>query len=132
MRSRITLLVILFAFLVAACGGDTASASVELVPARVAASAIEATDVVVLDIRTPEEFQGGHIEGAINIDFYATDFADQLAQLDRGTEYVMYCRSGNRSAEAAKIMKDLEFAAVDEIDGGILSWVGSGFPIVLP
>lgn len=88
--------------------------------------------MVVLDVRTPEEFADGHIEGAINIDFYAADFESMLAELDREAEYVMYCRSGNRSAQTATIMRRLDFAQVDEIEGGILSWVAAGLPVVAP
>ena len=117
---------------IAACGGDSTTASIELVAAADAASTIESTDVVVLDVRTPEEFAAGHIDGAVNIDFYAADFQMQLGELDRNASYVMYCRSGNRSATTATIMRGLEFTEVDEIDGGILSWVETGLPVVVP
>lgn len=85
---------------------------------------------VVLDIRTPEEFADGRVEGALNIDFYAADFADRIAALDRNATYVVYCRSDSRSGQAMDLFRDLGFAAVHEIDGGILSWIQAGLPVV--
>ncbi len=137
MRSRLLLLALPFALLVAACGGSSAPEStgddggVRLVqPAD--ADALLGDDVVVLDIRTPEEFQAGHVADAIMIDFYADDFADQLAELDRDATYVMYCRSGNRSAQAAETMTNLGFTDVAEIDGGVIAWDDAGYDLVVP
>lgn len=89
-------------------------------------------DLVILDVRTPEEFDEGHIDGATMLDFYRSDFADQLAALDREVPYVLYCRSGNRSSQARAMMSDLGFTTVDDIDGGILAWQSAGFPVVTP
>jgi phage shock protein E len=85
---------------------------------------------VVLDLRTPEEYSQGFIEGAVNIDFYATDFSTQLDELDKGVHYVVYCRSGNRSAAAMDTFEDLGFTDVTEIDGGIVNWYQEGYPVV--
>ena len=85
--------------------------------------------LVVLDIRTPEEFADGHIAGARNLDFYEPDFAASLDTLDKDLPYFVYCRSGNRSSSAIETMKDLGFAEVYELDGGIVSWAESGLPI---
>ncbi len=87
-------------------------------------------DLVILDVRTPEEFAEGRLEGAIMIDFYEADFADQLAELDPNVPYLLYCRSGNRSGQAAAVMEQLGFTDVSDIDGGILSWSDAGLPLV--
>ncbi|MDH3499651.1 MAG: rhodanese-like domain-containing protein [Acidimicrobiia bacterium] len=114
-------------------GCSASAATIERVQPGAAAEIVEAdADVVVLDIRTPEEFGQGAIEGATNIDFYAPDFADQLDHLDRDVHYVVYCRSGNRSGQSMSIFADLGFADVTEIDGGVVSWLEEGLPIVLP
>lgn len=127
-RSSATVALVVLLALLAGCGGSTGQ--IELVSAIDAAETIaENPGHIVLDVRTPEEFAGGHIDGAINIDFYAADFADHIANLDPGASYVLYCRSGNRSAETAKLMNDLDFADVDEIDGGVLSWAAAGLPL---
>lgn len=133
--------------LVAGCSEDTADASQESVAKADAAdtgpgvrlvtpqdgAAIQAdppADLVVLDVRTTEEFAEGHLDGAIMVDFYAPDFADQLADLDPDVPYLLYCRSGNRSGQAADLMADLGFADVADIDGGIVAWADAGLEIV--
>lgn len=88
-------------------------------------------DLVILDVRTPEEFAEGHLEGAVMIDFYREDFASQLADLDPDVPYLLYCRSGNRSGQTAAIMDELGFTDVADVDGGILSWMQANFPTVV-
>ena len=90
------------------------------------------SNVIVVDIRTPEEYAAGIIEGAVNIDFYETDFASQLDALDKDTHYVVYCRSGNRSGQAMGTFADLGFTEVTEVDGGIVDWYAAGLPVVAP
>lgn len=80
------------------------------------------TQLVILDVRTRDEFRSGHIEGATNIDFYAKDFAERLATLDKDKSYFVYCRSGHRSSEAVKILAAKGFARVDNLAGGLLKW----------
>ena len=127
MRLRRALAMAMMLIAVAGCGGTSA---IELVTAQEAAATLEdTTPEIVLDVRTPEEFAEGHIAGAINVDYYAADFRSQLEALDPGANYVLYCRSGNRSAETAQLLNDLEFQAVDEIDGGILAWLDAGLPL---
>jgi phage shock protein E len=121
-------LVVALALAVVACSGG-ATAVIETVdPARASQIAAE-PGTVVLDIRTPEEFATGHVAGAVDIDFYATDFADRIATLDRGTRYVVYCHSGNRSAQAMELFHQLDFTDVHEVAGGIAAWVAAGLPI---
>jgi rhodanese-related sulfurtransferase len=86
-------------------------------------------DLVVLDVRTPEEFAEGHLEGAVLVDFYAADFAEQLAALDTDVPYLVYCRSGNRSGQALGVMEQLGFASAVDVDGGIVAWTGAGLPV---
>lgn len=86
-------------------------------------------DLVVLDVRTPEEFAEGHLEGAVLVDFYAADFADQLAALDTDVPYLVYCRSGNRSGQALGVMEQLGFASAVDVDGGIVAWADAGLPV---
>lgn len=87
-------------------------------------------DLVVLDVRTAEEFADGHLEGAVMLDFYDPDFAAQIAELDPGVPYLLYCRSGNRSGQTAEIMEQLGFSDVSDVEGGILAWADAGQPIV--
>jgi len=89
-------------------------------------------ELVILDIRTFDEFAAGHIDGATMLDFYGADFADQVAALDKDVPYLLYCRSGNRSAATSQMMSELGFADVAELDGGIISWDAAGLPFVTP
>jgi len=87
-------------------------------------------DFIILDVRTPEEFAEGHIEKAINIDFYFETFRDELEKLDRNKTYLIYCRSGARSGNALDIMDELNFREVYNILGGIRDWEAEGLPTV--
>lgn len=85
--------------------------------------------VVVLDIRTPAEFKSGHIPGAVNIDFYNKNFEADLSKLDKNAQYFVYCRTGNRSSSALKLMHKLGFTKVWHLYKGIVDWKGAGLPI---
>jgi phage shock protein E len=120
----------------AAPAGETAGGSTEIsgistvsVDAAAAIAADPPADLVLLDVRTPEEFAEGHLEGAVLIDFYDADFADQLAALDRDVPYLVYCRSGNRSGQAMSVMEDLGFTSAVDVDGGIVAWSAAGLPV---
>ena len=87
-------------------------------------------DFMIIDVRTPEEFAEGHIENAINIDFYSQTFEEELDRLDRGKAYFIYCRSGNRSGQAREIMKAMGFTEVYNLSAGIVDWISAGLPVV--
>ena len=99
-------------------------------------SADEAADLIksgtgsrsfmILDIRTPGEYRGGHIPNAVLLDFHSPAFRDNLAALDKSRTYLMYCRSGNRSGRAMSLFGELGFMRVLELRGGIKAWVASG------
>ena len=114
-------------------GCSPSGATLETVSPEAAAAVIaEETNEMVLDIRTPAEYNEGIIEGAINIDFYEASFADNLEILDKNAHYVVYCRSGNRSGQAMSTFEDLGFMNITEIDGGITNWYNTGHEVVLP
>lgn len=74
------------------------------------------TDAVIIDVRTPAEFAAGHLEGAVNINLQSPDFEQQIADLDSDGEYIVYCQSGNRSAQAVAAM-EAEGLDVDDAGG---------------
>lgn len=86
--------------------------------------------VVLLDVRTPMEFVEGHIEGATNIDFQSGSFESQIESLDKSATYAVYCRSGNRSGQAVKVMHDAGFHDVFHLDGGVIDWTNAGMMLV--
>ncbi len=85
---------------------------------------------VILDVRTPAEYEEGRIEGAINVDFRSPAFRANLEKFDRGGTYLVYCRTGNRSGQALKLMKELGFGDVIHLSSGIVKWQEEGFPTV--
>lgn len=88
--------------------------------------------IVVVDLRTPEEFKKGHIEGAINVNFNSEDFEKKLAKLDRDQSYLMHCLSGGRSAASIPIWEKLGFKKVLHLKAGKMGWAGEGKPLVVP
>lgn len=126
-------LLVLVGLVTAACGGATAAADFTRVGANDFAAAIDGDPAgVVVDLRTSEEIGVGFIEGAGQLDFYDPAFRSVLEGLDRDAHYLVYCNSGNRSAETLALMKDLGFSHVTELDGGIVAWNAAGLPTVTP
>ncbi len=87
-------------------------------------------DFVILDVRTPDEFASGHLSGAINIDYEAATFKDDIQKLDKDFTYLVYCRTGVRSAMAQSVMKEAGFKNVTSLIGGITEWMAEGFTVV--
>lgn len=79
-------------------------------------------DVQLVDVRTPSEYDEGHIEDATLIDYQSEDFKDRIQQLDKSKPVYIYCRSGGRSGMASEIMSELGFIEVYDLEGGILAW----------
>lgn len=76
----------------------------------------------IIDVRTTEEFADGHISGAQNIDFYAEDFLNQFEQFAPDEPLAIYCRSGNRSSQALRQLRQAGFTDIVELEGGIVAW----------
>ncbi|MFZ1704145.1 MAG: rhodanese-like domain-containing protein [Saprospiraceae bacterium] len=81
-----------------------------------------AKDFVVLDVRSKEEFETGHIENAFNLDYHSEDFVNQLVEMDKTKTYLLYCRSGIRSAKAMDIFLEKGFKHLYHLKGGYLDW----------
>jgi rhodanese-related sulfurtransferase len=78
--------------------------------------------LIILDVRTPEEYFEGHIENAINLDVNSTTFATEITKLNKESEYLVYCRSGNRSLVASELMKKSGFKNIFNMEGGFTAW----------
>lgn len=76
---------------------------------------LDLTNSIIIDVRTLEEFNDGHLKGALNIDIFAADFKSQIERLDRNKNYLLYCRSGNRSGQAMHFMKQLGFKSAENL-----------------
>jgi phage shock protein E len=122
-----------FAFNHLALGDEEKAQVIKDVSASEALSLVERRGndphFIILDIRTEEEFTQGHIENAINIDYRSEDFSRRLQELDKGDAYLLYCKSGGRSAKALEIMKELGFREVYHLFKGFMSWEEEGLPV---
>ena len=84
---------------------------------------------MIVDVRTPAEYAAGHLEGALNLDLQAPSFDEAVDDLDSDVDYVVYCQTGNRSAQAVSVMVDADLTVQDA--GGIDEAANAtGLPIV--
>jgi len=90
----------------------------------------ENPNFIIIDIRTPEEFESGHLADSIIIDYYESTFEKDIDQLDKEKTYLIYCRTGRRTGLAMDIMEDLNFLNVYNMLGGITQWGIEGLPII--
>lgn len=91
---------------------------------------LKQSDVQLIDVRTPEEFNQGHLENAKNIDIMGDDFDAQVASLDKTKPVMVYCKSGGRSAKASERLKELGFTTITDLEGGITNWNSENKPTV--
>jgi len=87
-------------------------------------------DLIILDVRTDSEYKSGHLEGAINIDYYSENLETLLNKLDKTKPILVYCKSGARSRRTTNIMEGLGFKKIYNMEGGILDWEYEGLPAV--
>ena len=85
-------------------------------------------DFIIIDVRTADEFNSGHLAKAVNMDYSSSDFKSNVDKLDRNKEYLIYCQTGIRGAAATQIMLDLGFTKVHNLSGGIVQWLNAGYP----
>ena len=85
--------------------------------------------IVVLDVRSPEDFQAGHIPGAKNLDFFGKDFATQVAALDKSKTYLVHCAAGGRSAQACRVFEQEKVPSVLHLNEGFKAWEKAGKPV---
>src|SRR4051794_2534476 len=89
----------------------------------------EKKEIVVLDVRTADEFKEGHIAGAKNVDFQSEDFKKQVAALDKSKTYLVHCAAGGRSARALKVLEADKFEHVYHLNDGFTGWKQAGKPV---
>lgn len=85
----------------------------------------EMETVILVDVRTPEEYAAGHLDNALNINWYDADFADQIGKIDKDNTIYVYCKKGGRSAKAAQMLDSLGFKAVVDLEGGYDAFTAS-------
>jgi len=125
---RTAFLWVLAALLVGCLEGDARLLAPQAARALLESNAGK-SDFLILDVRTPEEFRQGYIEGAVLLDYHAPEFRERFAELDRAATIFLYCRSGNRSSSALGLADKLGFKRVFELKGGIRAWAEAGLPL---
>jgi thioredoxin len=103
---------------------------IRLLPPKAFAQSLDSvSQKQIIDVRTPEEFQSGHIATAKNINIYDADFKDQLKTLNKNEPVFVYCKAGGRSDKAAKVLQELGFVSVYDLQGGIMAWESDKLPL---
>ena len=91
---------------------------------------IQDSDYILVDVRTAEEYESGHIQDAVNFDFYSKSFQNDILSLEKSTSIVLYCRTQNRSTKTANYLKENGYKEITVLEGGITSWVKNGNDLV--
>ena len=87
---------------------------------------IQDTDYILIDVRTTQEYESGHIHDAIHFDFYSESFQKEILSLDKSSSIILYCRTQNRSTKTANFLKENGYKEITVLEGGITSWVKNG------
>ncbi len=113
----------LIPFAMASCQSQNTAAEQVLPPDTYQQKLQAEEEVQLLDVRTPKEYEEGHIDGAVNIDYFDENFLQQVEQrFDKNKPVMLYCRSGNRSAKATAIMEEAGFTEIYDLKGGFKAW----------
>lgn len=86
----------------------------------------QSEQAILVDVRTEEEFDQGHLCGALNIDFKADDFKSTIQKLPKSTPVYLYCRTGRRSESAATLLEELGFENITNLEGGYVAYTEEG------
>jgi rhodanese-related sulfurtransferase len=92
-------------------------------------TALDNNNIQLVDVRTPNEFKSGHINKALNINYYNQDFSTQIGKLNKSKPIYVYCRSGVRSKYSSEILKKIGFKTIYNLKGGVLNWNANKFPL---
>ena len=109
--------------------GTNQSSSASVVTLNAQEFATQSRTGTVLDVRTAGEVAQGKIEGSVEIDFYSSDFLDQVNQISKDQEVYVYCAVGARSEEAARMLIQQGYTKVYHLQGGIQGWAQQGLPV---
>lgn len=116
----------IISFIILSCNGQTTKDN-KTIDVKTFAEKMEATpNPQILDVRTPEEFSGSHIDNAANVDWLGDSFVAGAEKLDKTKPVFVYCKSGGRSKSAASKLQELGFTTIYELQGGILKWDAEG------
>lgn len=130
---RFILLLLITSSINFGCKEATSEETIKLVTPDEMKELSQMDGVQLVDVRTPEEFEEGHIKGFQNIDFMSDTFKEDIEKLDKTKPVIVYCRSGGRSGKSCKIMEEKGFVKIYDLEGGIEKWKYEGNEVeILP
>jgi len=120
-------LIVLMAFMPLACASVESEGSLNrLGPDEFESAAKSDASAYILDVRTPGEYQRGHIAGASMLDFYSSGFSEGIKTLPKDKTIYIYCQSSNRSMQAVKMLQNAGIQKIVELKGGMGAWYAAG------
>jgi rhodanese-related sulfurtransferase len=111
------------------CKEEEKGTQIEVITAEEMQQIIADNGVQMVDVRTPEEYKEGFIDGFQNIDYFSDTFDTDIEALDKSKPVIVYCRSGNRSSKCASKMVEKGFVKIYELDGGLTKWKYKGYDV---
>lgn len=119
-------ILVIISFIIFSCNAQNAK-DVKTIEAKDFAEKIaETPNAQILDVRTPEEFSGSHLDNAININWLGNSFVTDVEKIDKTKPVFVYCKSGGRSQNAVNKLEELGFKNIYQLQGGILKWDAAG------
>ena len=120
------LFILLISFSIFSCKGQTSKNVINLDPKPFSEKITATPNAQVIDVRTPREFAGGHLDNALNIDWLNDTFEANAQKLDKTKPVFVYCKTSNRSPQAAAKLEELGFKTIYNMQGGLLKWDAEG------
>jgi rhodanese-related sulfurtransferase len=123
-------IIILLGVLLSIYACQSSNGQTVLTPSQYQTAINKSDKVIIIDVRTPDEYKEGHLKNAINVDYYNNQFSVIMSTYPKDANIYLYCRSGNRSGKAASILKDLGYTNVFDMAGGFTAWTEQNLPYV--
>ena len=117
---------LLLTFTIFSCNGQTSKNITDIDTKTFSEKITAAPNAQIIDVRTPQEFASGHIDNAVNIDWLSDNFVANTQKLDKTKPVFLYCKTSNRSTQAAKKLEELGFTTIYNMKGGLLQWDAEG------
>jgi thioredoxin len=118
---------LLLSFTILSCNGQTSKNITNIDPKAFSEKITATPNAQIIDVRTPQEFAAGHLDNAVNIDWLGDNFVTNAEKLDKTKPVFVYCKTSNRSPQAAKKLEELGFTTIYNMQGGLLKWDAEGF-----
>ncbi len=111
------------------CKQQTKTQNLQLITSEEMEELLNLEDIQLVDVRTPSEYNEGHVPNALNIDFLDENFDKQIESLDKSKPIIVYCKSGGRSAKCASKLAEKGFEKIYDLEGGFSQWKFKGLSI---